>query len=365
MKRNQRLALATLLLLVGYISWYVWGNWGLITIHSEAKPLAEIIRSIEKQGRVTVKTDLDPTTTVRMYVDKVKLSEALETLSTLTESRWRLTYLVAPDKGAIESALGTFVAGQRVEGWKALSVPVPQFNDEPAVLPDPRADPWAVKPATEPKLQAYLQQAARSVSASFIYPESWNPDVSAPPKSGPIAKIFPQLAKAAQGQYEEVFLLQGGGRGGPDGRGDEDGPRFASFDGRRSGFDRDRGGFDAMEERMQAEINKLPPAEREAAQKEHDERRKFFESMRDMTPEQRSAKMQEFMNDPNMQDKMEKGMSSSDARRSPQQRLARAKKYVDNKAAIKSGAAPSGGGGGKGPGGGGGGGGKGGGGPRP
>ncbi len=332
MKRNHWLPLVTLLLLVGYGGWSLWSHWGLITIHAESQPLAEIVRAIEKQGGVTVKTDLDPATLVRMHVEKVRLAEALETLSTLTDSRWRLAYIVGPDKGAIQTALGTFVAGQRVEGWKALSVSVPSLSEEVAVLPDPRADPWEVKPAAESKLQSYLQQAARTVSAMFIYPENWNPDVAAPPKGGAIAQAVPRLTKAARGQYEEVFLLQRSGRGGPEGGGDDEGPRFASFDGgRRSGFD--RGGFDrdAMVQRMQAEIAKLPADQRAAAQRELDERRKFFEGMRDLPPEQRAAKMEEFMNDPKVEERIEKAQSARDARRSPEQRAERGQKYRQRK----------------------------------
>src|SRR5688572_2920028 len=100
MKRNHWLALAVLLLLVGNILWHVVGNWGLITIHAENKPLAEIIRSIEKQGGATIRTDLDQTLPVRMHVDKVTLGEALETLSELTEARCRLAYFFAADKAA-------------------------------------------------------------------------------------------------------------------------------------------------------------------------------------------------------------------------------------------------------------------------
>jgi len=353
MQRNHWLIAAALLLLVGNLIWYVWGNWGLITIHSEDKSLAEIIRSIEKQAGVTVKTDLDTGVPLRMHVDKVKLTEALETLSTLSDSRWRLAYLVGPDKGAIAGALGSFTSGQRVEGWKAVSVSAPGMVDDLNLLPDPRTDLWEVKPAKEPKLQAYLQQAARTVSANFIYPTDWNPEVSTPPKSGPISKILPRLAKAVQGRFEEVFLLQRSGRGGPgeDAGDDGDGPRFASMEGggggrTRTGFDRDRGGFDreAMEERIQAEIKKLPPADRAVAQQEHEERKKFFEEMRDLPPEQRAAKAQEFMNNDANAERMEKAASARDARRSPQQKIARARKYLDRKAQIKNGTAPTGGG---------------------
>lgn len=338
MKRNHWFLIAVLLLVIGNVAAYYWRSWGLITVHANNRPLSEVIRSIEKQGRVTIKTNLDLNKPVQMHVTKVALGEALETLSVLTESRWRLTYIVAPDKGAIGGVLANITAGQRPEGWKMLFVPAPPFGAEPEVLPDPRTDPWEVKPAKEPNLQAYLQQASRNVSASFLVPDNYNPAVNSAPGSGPIGKALPKLVSAAKGNYEEVFVLQGDRRDRAEGedrerrRGD-DGPRLAGNfgDGGRppGGFDRD-----AMEERIQNEINKLPAADRAAAQKEHDERKKFFEEMKDLTPEQREAKMQDFMNDPANQARMEDGLNARDSRRSPQQRKDRAQSYLQRKAAM-------------------------------
>jgi hypothetical protein len=332
MKRNHWLVLLVLVLLVGNAIFYYGTNWGLVTIHSENRPLAEIIRSIEKQGGVTVKTNMDGTTPVRMHVDKVKVAEAMETLSTLTESRWRLTYFVAADKGAISNALGTIAAGERPKDWKMLFIPAPSVGPEPPVPPDPRRDAWEVKTAAEPTLQAYLQQASKHVSAAFLVPEGWNPPVKNAPKPGAITKALPKLVNAVNGQYQEVFMLTRGGRRdrGGDGPGDGDGPRFGDG-GPWGGFDRE-----AMEERIQIEINKLPPAARAEAQKEHNERKAFFEEMRNLPPEQRMAKIQDMMNNPAMEERMEKGMSARDARSSPQQKLDRARKYLDRKAQSKA-----------------------------
>lgn len=344
MKRHHWFLLAVLLLIAGNVALYFSRNWGLITVHAKNRPLSEVIRSIEKQGGVTIKTNLDQTKPIQMHVTKVALAEAMETLSAITEARWRLTYLVAPDKGAIGGVLAGITAGQRPEGWRMHYVPAPPFGPEPDVMPDPRKDPWEVKPAKEPTLQSYLQQASRNVAASFLVPDGFNPAVTSPPGSGPISKSLPQLVSAAKGKYEEVFLLQGERRDRPEGedrdrrRGD-DGPRFAGNfgDGGRppgGGFDRE-----AMEERIQNEINKLPAAQRAAAQQEHDERRKFFEEMRNLTPEQRDAKMQDFMNDPANQARMEDGLNARDSRRSPQQRKDRAQSYLQRKAAVNNSAA--------------------------
>ena len=341
MNRHRLLLSATALLVIGAVAHHIWANWGLITIHSEKEPLAQVIRAIEKQGHITLKTDLDPATPVRMNVDKVVVSEALETLAAVTDARWRLAFIVAGDKAAISTVVASLTAGQRPAGWKTAFVPAPPIGEEPLIPPDPRRAVWTVAAPAEPKMQAYLEAAARQVSAMFLYPESWNPDVTSAPKTGPVTKVIPRLASAAHGQSEAIFLLQKGGGGRPDGAGARaevaGGPdgggasRLAGIGGGR--------GFDpaAMEERAKAEIAKLPAAQRPAAEAELAERKAFFESLKDLTPEQRRAKFEELMSDPSRQEKMEARMAAQDARRSPAQRLARSHGYVDRKAQVNGG----------------------------
>ena len=344
MNRNRWLIPLTALLVVGAVVYHIWANWGLITIHSQKDPLAQIIREIEKQGHVTLKTDLDPATPIRMNVDKVVVSEALETLAAVTDARWRLAFIVAGDKAAIGTVVASLTAGQQPAGWKTAFVRTPPVADEPLIPPDPRLAVWNVTAPAEPKVQAYLEAASRQVSAMFLYPESWNPDVTSAPKSGPITKVLPRLASAAHGQAEAMFLLQKGG-GRPDfaGGGPPDTGGVAAL---LAGAGGGRG-FDpaAMEERMRAEIAKLPAAQRATAEAELAERKAFFESLKDLTPEQRRAKFEELMSDPSRQDKMEARMAAQDARRSPEQRIERAHNYVDRKAQIKSGGGAAGGGG--------------------
>ncbi|MEP6673025.1 MAG: hypothetical protein ABJF10_27945 [Chthoniobacter sp.] len=343
LSRNQWVLLVLVLVLTGEVVNYIWSNWGLVTIHAKGQSLSQVIRSIEKQGHVTIQSNLDATKPVDMWVTKVSLAEAMETLSVVTESRWRLAYYVAPDKGAIATAKASFASGQKKEGWHMMVVPLPPIGDEPAVLPDPRKDTWVVKTPAEATLQAYLKEAAKNVSATFYVPEGFNPPVKAPPKSGEISSALPKLVSAAKGKYEEVFLLQGSNRNADRGergegdrrdRGGDDGePRFA---GNFGGGDRPKGGFDrsAMEERIQNEINKLPASERTAAQQEHDARKQFFDSLKDMTPEQKAAAFQQMASDPAMQAKMEDASNNRDSRRTPAQRIARAQSYLQRMAAA-------------------------------
>lgn len=352
MSRSRWLVATTVFLIGLNILWYVWRHWGLITVHADDKTIAEVIRSIERQGHVTIKTDLDPSTKVRMHVDEVPLAEALETLSTVTDSRWRLAYLFAPDAPTLQLAIGNFVSGQRPDGWRQIHYPLMGGGLEETAQPDPRDDVWKVKTPAEKKLQSYLDEAARNVSAAFLVPSSWNPDIASDPKSSEISEAASRLAKLSRSKEAELILLQKNGRRGP---GEEGGPPLAEGaddfrpefarnrgdrgDGPRADF---RGGRNAMEERMQAEINKLPPDKRAAAQAEFDERKQFFTSLRELTPEERRAKIEEYMSQPGNADRMDQGMAQRDARMAPQQRIQRAQKYVDRKEAVKSGAAPAG-----------------------
>jgi hypothetical protein len=238
-------------------------------------------------------------------------------------------------------AINHLTSGQKPDGWKSAYYPLNPMmgvdTQQDGMALDPRKDPWNVKPVTDPTAQSYLEQAARSVSASFMFPENWNPAVKSPPKSGPITKSLPQLASAAKGKYEEIFLLQKRQRTERAERGDrgdrgegEGGPRFGNDDGRR----------DAMNERVQAEIDKQPPERRVAMQREKDARDAFFASLRDKTDDQRKAMWQQFMNQPDNQNRMDNAQANRDAMSTPDQRAARADGYLSNKAAATGGAKP-------------------------
>ena len=69
------------LLLVANVAYYIYSNWGLVTVKVKDEPLSQIIHSIEWQGWVKIYTNLPGDTKVTMYADHVPLAEAMETLA--------------------------------------------------------------------------------------------------------------------------------------------------------------------------------------------------------------------------------------------------------------------------------------------
>ena len=349
MNRQKTIISATVLLLLFAVVYWVWSNWGLITVEVNDKPLAEVIRSIEKQGGIVLKTNMDPARAVTMHVHKVPLTDALESLAAVTDSRWRLGYFFGPDSATLKGALETIAGGKRPEGWKRFDVPLfgrPGSLGDEAVPMDPRHDTWAVKEPEDKTLQGFLQAAATGVSASFTCPEQFNPAVGKAPSSGEIRKSAPQLAKTAGAKMEEVFLLMGRPQGSEtaDARREDDGPpggfggppreRSSSGGGRTDGG---RGPNPSqMRERQLAEIAKLPADEQAVAKAEFDERDKFFAEMRDLPDDQRRAKMDEFMSKPENQDRMADRQAMGGERKTPQQRIAKYQSYVAKKQAAKA-----------------------------
>jgi len=338
MKRQQILLSATVSLVVAAIAYWVWSGWGLITVDMKDKPLADVIRSIEKQGGIVLKTNMDTARPVTMYVKKVPLTEALETLAERMDSRWRVGYFFGPDAGTVKGAIDALSGGKRPEGWKNFDVPLfgsPGSFGDSAVRMDPRYDVWNVKEPEEKTLQGFLKSAATGVAASFTCPEGFNPAVGKAPPSGAIRKAAPKLAKAAGAQYQEVFLLLGRPVGVAET--DREGEFEPGGPPRRppGGGDRGRGDFSLVRARQVAEIEKLPPSEQPAAKAEFEEREKFFTAMRDVPPEERRAKMEEFFNQPGMQEKMDERRTQSEERKSPEQRLQKYEKYVQKKQQAK------------------------------
>lgn len=313
-----------------------WSHWGLVTIDADDRPLSEILASIADQAGVTLRSDLDPATKVRMHVTRVPAAEALETLSAVTDSRWRLAYVFGQDRAAVQRVLEGFEKGQPPEGWKLAFVPLLDVPgaELPETPPDPRTDVWNVTEPVGATLREYLEQAARNVSAAFVYPTAWNPQIDGTPAPGEITHVASRLSRLAGGRYAEVFLLERASRGSL--------PETALAASQIPDTDRRAAANrKALEQRVRAEIAKLPAARQAAATKEVEERKALFASLEGLPPEERRSRLVDYFSRPDVQERLEERETQRDSRRTPEQRVERYKKYLDHRTTMQSGPAPA------------------------
>jgi hypothetical protein len=327
--RTQALIISTILLLLFAIVYHIWADWGLITIHAKGTPLGKVIASMERQGHAKIETDLSLDTPVTMDVVKVHLNTALETLSTVTDSRWRLLFFVAGDKATLAQGEQAWTGGQTPDGWKMLSFPMGNMvpiDDDSAdqAPPDPRTDMWNPKTAAPTDVQKFFAEAAQATNAGFAFPTDWDPTVNTAPPSGVVQHVVPKLISAANGHDDEVFFLsqnmrRGGGGGGP----------VAGGGGGDLQFDPD-----LLAARVQSQIDRLPPEEKAEAQSNFDAEKAFRDSLKNMTDDERRAAWMQHMQDPVVQQMMANRMDGRDGMMNHDQRMQHYSNYVNRKMSI-------------------------------
>ncbi len=334
MNRTRILLIAAAVLLVGDVAYRTWAGWGLLTIHAVDRPVGEVIREVESKGRVHIQTNLDPAKKITLHVIKAPLAYVLEVLASASETHWHVSYFLAPNKPEIERVLATVTGGSKPEGWKSWHLDLRGgFGGEEPAPSDPRRERWEIKPAEEGTLHAYLEQGAINVGARFAAPEAWNPAIASPPRPGPLSSIMPKLAKAAGGELEEVILLLGRRRDTAD-SGSGDGDRVRGLFSSEAGSDKDKESgkrAKAYEQRIEAEIARLPAAQQEPARREHADRKAFFESLKDLSSEERRAKIEDRMSQPGNMDRFSNGIAKRDAMKTPEQRTDKYRSYVATK----------------------------------
>jgi hypothetical protein len=269
--------------------------------------------------------------------------EALDIVAVRTDASWRLAYLGAPDEKSIDAALTAFRAGSEAAGWSSyggggFAMVEPQSG---AAL-DLRRVIWT--PSEPGGLPALLEEAAQKTGVLLAAPTDWKPSASTPP-AGPITKTAPRLFRDAGGVSREVFLLRTrpsrddgdwdrGGRGGSwIGSGTGGGERGG-------GWMRALGDGQRTEERVEAQIALLPKSEQEKARADASLMRQFWQEVRDLPEDQRRAKAQEFFNRPEVAERMDERRMAREAKMTPKQRVERAQRYLERKAAMKKSGQP-------------------------
>lgn len=348
MSWNKRSVLAGLVIVIALVTiiWMLWPD-GLITLNFTNAPLSKVVASIEHQGRVRIVTNMPPETPVTIIVTKVPLMEALETLSVRTESDLRAVFIGAADKSQVTAAIQDFKSGKPSDKLAVAWFPSMGMSFG-ANIPDPRGLMVRFEPGDKNDLQSALVQVAAKSGVFTAVPKDWNPVVSGNPKPSTAASMVRQLITSSGGQVVDGFLLLNHGDGGrygrgPDGQGSPDGRGGGDRgDGERPGGgggprpDRDGMKPEWIAQRADAMIAQLPPAEQPSAKADFESMHKIWEEVKDLPDVQRRAKLDEFFNRPDVQDRMAERDAARDLRRSPEQREERMRRYLDRKNQMKA-----------------------------
>ncbi len=323
------------LVLASAIIWRWVAGWGLVTVNFVEAPLSKVIASIERQSRVKIATNADADTKVTLQAKSAPVFEVLDTLSVRLEGSMRMAYVMAPDKAQALAGIAAISASDRAEGWKVFASGfgggmMPQGD----AVPDPRKVVFKPSVMEDRSLHALLDQASQKTGISFAVPVDWNPVVANFPKAGEASEVAKRLASAAKGQMQEVVLLRVRGPGNPN-AGEPQPERGQREEGRNAG-NRPRGNPEWMAERMEAQIALLPKEEQQAARKEFDEMRAFWQEVRALPEEERRAKVAEMMERPEIQERMADRMAARDDKRSPEQRSQRYRQYFERKQQAQS-----------------------------
>jgi hypothetical protein len=342
-------ALIALLVLANIFN-LIFAGWGLITVRVQGAPLGQVIKSIERQGHVTLYTNLDPASPVTMNVIKVSLPEALESLAqncTPGEGRggaqWKLTFFTAPSSAAVKQEIRSFEAGSLGDDFKTYSYPTPLqmlATDESLPAADPRKQTWpGLKPApaapapapapadgpagddqaaTAPEppssVQGYLDALAQAADIMILAPASWDPKISGPPgPSSSIAKAVGSVVGSGRGAVEQAFVLMDRARG----------PRGP---GGGRGFFGDNN-WAAMDDRTDNAINGLPADYQAAARTQLAQEKAFHQQLAAAPPDQRRDLMRKH--------RMDHLGAFDNWRRSPEKRAQMYQHLVSNRQSVR------------------------------
>jgi hypothetical protein len=345
-----------------------FSDWGLITVRVHDVPLAQVIKSIERQGWVTLYTNIDPATPISMDVIKVPLPEAMETLAVnippdnsgaggapaggngevgrpgrggprgFGGAQWKLGFFAAPTSAQVKQEIYNFQSGAAPDdNTKIYSYPTSLqmlATDSEMPVADPRLQVWPGLPAAPPApanpdgqphappappatVQDYLDVLAQSADIWIMSPASWNPAVSGAPADGSsIIGAVKSMVGRGHGAVTQAIVLYTR-------------PRRAPGDGtpRRVGFVNADTGWFSGDDRIRNAINGLPPAARPAALDQLKQETAFRQQLRAAPADQRRAMLrQRFMNRAGAMDNW---------RRSPERRAQMYQRAVSNRVAAR------------------------------
>ncbi len=334
-------------ILAAFWLWSWISGWGLVTVRAYDETFASIQRSIERQGGIRIVSNVPPETKLAMEVERVRPEEAVEVLAARVDGRWSVTFVAGPLEEDVQAGIAAIFAPDGDDSFRQFRAGGGGFSPVD-VTPDVRKIRWTVSSMDEQTLGGYLDQFVQKTGAAVVIPSAWDPPQSKPPKGGEAAKALRAMVSAAGGRVEEVFAIVvrpqqddgdrgewgsdgawGGGRS--DGAATRGGGAPTTSGGDRPPAPKSQPNPEWVRERMVAQIEQLPAAEREVAKRDFDEMSAFFAEMRALPPDQRRAAMEQRMNDPVVQERMQERELRRDLNRGPDKRAARYRSYVARK----------------------------------
>lgn len=245
-----------------------------VSIDARGTPLGQVIASFERQAKISVLTNVDPSTPVTLYLQKVTVPIALRKLGGAVGAEFRVGYFFAPTKSQLLASAADWESGAFKGRWYQLRGPMVEGPKE-----HPRFAPWNVKTEAAANLGSYLEQA--SVSTGLCLALNGDPATAVPsaPKSGSIDQGLRHLAHLAHMQCADYAMLvdlkslaAGEAQARP---GEQPGsaslPEPAQF-----------------VQFLKSRLDEMPPERREEARQKVAAMEKLAESMKDLSPEERA-----------------------------------------------------------------------------
>lgn len=248
-----------------------------ITINARGWPLRAVVQAFEKQGRISVLTNVAADKPVTIYLQKVPVPVALQKLATAIGAEFRIGYILAPGRRQLSETAADWEVGAFQGAWYQLRSPIvgaPREHPENAA--------WKVEPEPTATLDAYLRQGSVSTGLCFLL--NGNPDskIATPPKSGTMDKTVRRLAGASGLECEGHAMLIDLQRS----------DRGLGEEAPRPGEERTAESWPEPAEIvkfLKNRIGEMPPDRRAEANEKIGEMEKLLDALKDHSPEERKA----------------------------------------------------------------------------
>jgi hypothetical protein len=260
-----------------------------ITIDARGMPLAQVIRSFERQGGIPIRANIDPAMPVTLQLVRAPVLNALRALGVAVRAEFRIAYAFAPNSKALNESLESWEKGAFQGMWLQLQGPM---VGPPKV--HPKVDEWIVKPEADASLAAYLKQASVHTGLCIMLSGDGAVPVAKPPASGTVDRSLRRLAKIAGMKCDDFALLIARGGSEPDGPGHPDGPGGGPPPPPPPGGTRDQNGGGPPNPHeivafLKSRISELPADRRAEADTKVAEMEALLQTLKDLPPPEQAA----------------------------------------------------------------------------